>query len=101
MEKTNNRKLAMGLWKFNEKVSHSELVSVADEWAKDDNYILLSIRAVSRDQHGIGFAYTYEDKENGYQKYFHDTSDALKRRFGNDLAGWDIGEEATSIKGVL
>ena len=60
-----------------------DLLEVANEWAKDDNYVEIYIRKVSKDQYGIGFAYKSEGKE-AYDVYFDKTSDFLKRKFGND-----------------
>lgn len=98
MEK-GNKSLIMGLWKFHERVGHKDLVEVTDKWAEDENYELLYIRKVSKDQNGIGFAYKSDGSKEAHDKYFHDTSDYLKRNFGNDLVGWDIASTATLIKG--
>jgi hypothetical protein len=97
MEKT--RSLIMGLWKFDERVGEKELIEVAEEWAKNDNYELLYIRKVSKDQSGIGFSYKSDGTKEAHDKYFHEASDMLKRKFGNDLVGWDISSTATLIKG--
>lgn len=91
--------LIMGLWKFHERVEHKDLIEVSDEWAKEDNYKLLYIRSVSKDQNGIGFAYKADGSKKAYNEYFDKTSDYLKRKFGNDLVGWDISSSATTIKG--
>jgi hypothetical protein len=96
MENTN--KYCMGLWKFSDKISMEELVSLATEWASDDNYVSLYVRGTSKDQNGIGFAYKTNTKQE-YDAYFDRTSDMLKRKFGNDLVGWDVGFEATPVKG--
>ncbi len=97
MEKMNS--LIMGLWKFHNKVSENALIEIAEEWAKDENYVQLYIRKVSKDQSGIGFAYKGDGTKEGHDKYFDITSDQLKRRFGNDLVGWDIASTSTLIKG--
>lgn len=93
------RNLIMGLWKFHQRVGNKDLIEVANEWAKDDNYVQLYIRKVSKDQDGIGFAYKTDGTKEAHDKYFYETSDQLKRRFGNDMVGWDIAGTSTLIKG--
>lgn len=92
----------MGLWKFSDKISTKDLGEVAEKWASEDsNYLQLYIRQVSKNQMGIGFTYQLpEDEDNkvSYDKYFDRTSDALKRKFGNDLAGWDLSSSVWVIK---
>ena len=97
MEK--NKSLIMGLWKFRERVGEKDLLEIANEWAKDDKYIQLYIRDVSKDQAGIGFVYDGDGTEDAHNRYFDTTSDQLKRKFGNDLVGWDISSTSTLIKG--
>lgn len=90
----------MGIWKFVERVSNKELIDVADQWAKDPKYIQLYIRGSgSGGQMGIGFAYESDGTKEAQEKYFADTSDFLKRHFGNDLRGWDIASTSQLIKG--
>ncbi len=96
MENQNN--FAMGLWKFSDKIPMEELVELATEWATDENYVSLYVRGASKDQNGLGFAYKVATKE-AYKEYFAKTSDVLKRKYGNDLVGWDIGYEAIPVKG--
>ena len=84
------KSLIVGLWKFQERVGNKDLLEIANEWAKDEKYEQLYIRKVSKDQLGIGFAYTSDGTKEDYNKYFDATTDWLKRKFGNDLAGWDI-----------
>jgi len=96
-----DKNLTLGLWKFHERVGHKDLMEITKEWAKDDNYELLYIRKVSKDQNGIGFAYKTDGSKKAYDKYFEETTDYLKRKFGNDLVGWDIGAQATLIKGFF
>jgi len=91
--------LIMGLWKFHERVSESELLEVANKWAEDPKYTQLYIRKVSKDQLGIGFCYEGEGTKESHNEYFDRTSDMLKRKFGNDLVGWDISSSSTLIKG--
>ncbi len=89
----------MGLWKFDQRVGREVLVEVAKDWASDENYVQLYIRKVSKDQNGIGFAYTTDGSEEAHDTYFSKTSDQLKRKFGNDLVGWDMASTVTVIKG--
>lgn len=91
--------LIMGLWKFHERVGNKDLIEVANEWAEDDNYVQIYIRKVSKDQEGIGFAYKSDGTKEAHDKYYYETSDQLKRKFGNDLVGWDISTTSTLIKG--
>ena len=89
----------MGIWKFHERVGEKDLLEIATEWAKDDKYTQLYIRKVSKDQLGIGFSYQGDGTKEAQDIYFNTTSDQLKRKFGNDLAGWDIASTSTLIKG--
>ena len=78
-----------------------DLIEVAQKWAEtDENYLQLYIRKVSKDQYGIGFTYNIkgQDSKEAHDKYFYQTSDSLKRTFGNDLVGWDIATGAYIIK---
>ena len=94
-----SKSLVMGLWKFHERVGEHDLIEVANEWSKDEKYINLYIRKVSKDQLGIGFAYAGEGTKESQDEYFDRTSDQLKRKFGNDMVGWDISSTSTLIKG--
>lgn len=97
MEKSKN--LIVGLWKFHDRVIDKDLIDVANEWAKDDNYTRLYIRKTSTDQVGIGFEYIYDGTKEGQSNYNYTTSDYLKRKFGNDLVGWDFAPTDQLIKG--
>src|SRR5512135_813342 len=94
-----SKSLVLGLWKFNRNVSNKELLGLAEEWAKDDKYIHLYIRGASKDQDGVGFAYDAGGTQEGHDEYFERTSDYLKRKFGNDLVGWDMSSTNQLIKG--
>ena len=94
-----NDSLILGLWKFHERVGEKDLLEVANEWVSDEKYIQLYIRKVSKDQLGIGFAYMGDGTKEAHDEYFNKTSDQLKRKFGNDLVGWDIASTSTLIKG--
>ena len=94
-------KIIMGLWKFHEKIPQKDLFETATELAKDDRYISLYIRQVSKDQYAIGFSYNVKDKEDqkkAFDDYKYETSDKLRRKFGNDLVGWDLSSSAIVIK---
>ena len=97
MEKT--KSLVVGLWKFHERISEKGLAEMAEEWATDDRYSHLYVRKVSKDQLGIGFTYDAGGTKEGHDEYFDLTSDQLKRKFGNDLVGWDIASTNRLIKG--
>ena len=92
-------KLTTGLWKFSDNVGEKDLIELANEWAKDEKYMHLYIRKASRDQLGLGFTYITNGTREDYERYFNDTSDYLKRTFGNDLRGWDMADSTTPIKG--
>jgi hypothetical protein len=88
-----------GMWKF-KNISKGELAKLAKEWLEKDpfrqNYIHgLYVRKCSSDQYGIGFFYrtTNESKD----EYFYRITDQLKRSFGNDYVGYDIGPETFLI----
>lgn len=97
MEKKN---YITGLWKFRDTVPMEELTKVAQEWAQDERYLQLYIRQCSKDQYGIGFMYQYNDDDThaARHEYGERTSDILKRKFGNDLAGWDYANPTWIIK---
>jgi len=95
----NNKNLIVGLWKFQERVGEKDLIEVCNNWAKDENYVQLYIRKVSKDQLGIGFAYVGDGTKETHDEYMNNTSDQLKRKFGNDLVGWDVASTSTLIKG--
>lgn len=91
----------MGIWKFSDKIPVEDLVKLAQKWAEEDkNYLQLYVRAVSKDQHGIGFTYDAkgQDLKTYYDEYFYKFTDSLKRQFGNDLVGWDIASAPYIIK---
>ena len=90
----------MGLWKFSDKIPASDLEEVATLWAKDSAYTQIYIRKASKDQRAIGFAYilSTEDTSAGHDQYLEETSDFLKRKFGNGLVGWDISSPVMIIK---
>lgn len=88
-----------GMWKFRDTVSEVELTLLAGSWkeAEPDKYLDLHIRKCSKDQIGIGFQYVcgYNDQE--HRKFFERMTDELKRRFGNNFAGWDISQTTIRI----
>lgn len=100
-ENSNFTQIITGIWKFKETVPASELEAVAKEWATDPKYMQIYIRKVSKDQYGIGFMYDdreSKDNESTYDTFFDSCTDILKRKFGNDLCGWDIASNTILIK---
>ncbi len=91
-----------GMWKFSDRVPLEKLEEVANKWAAEDpKYLQLYIRKCSKDQNAIGFMYDFthqEPTEGQNQKYMDPVMDSLKKQFGNDLAGWDIGSPTQIIK---
>ncbi|OGM96596.1 MAG: hypothetical protein A3B86_00655 [Candidatus Yanofskybacteria bacterium RIFCSPHIGHO2_02_FULL_38_22b] len=54
-----------------------------------------------KDQYAIGFSYDYthqEPSEGQNKEYMDPVMDILKRKFGNDLVGWDIASPVWIIK---
>ena len=90
------------MWKFSDRVPLAKLEEVAKKWAAEDpKYLQLYIRKCSKDQNAIGFMYNFEHQEPNEgqnQEYMHPVMDSLKREFGNDLVGWDIGSPTEIIK---
>ncbi|HZZ99446.1 MAG TPA: hypothetical protein VFK07_01920 [Candidatus Paceibacterota bacterium] len=76
------------------------MIEVAKKWAEDPKYLQLYIRKCSKDQHGIGFMYEYSHPpvQGQHAEYMDPVSDALKRQFGNNLVGWDVGSPTWVIK---
>lgn len=94
------RNWVMGLWKFTE-VPQETLVEVASQWAYDPKYLYLYIRQASKDQHAIGFTYDLSaesDTQAAYREYCDQTTDELKKRFGNKFVGWDTAAPVTLVK---
>jgi hypothetical protein len=91
-----------GIWKF--RLPPEELVKLAQEWKsspKGENYTYLHVRQCSRDQFGIEFLYHHGkggDCNWYYKQYFAEMTDMLKRRFGNDFAGWDVTDSIHIVK---
>ncbi len=95
------QQIITGLWKFHERVSEEQLISVAKSLIQDPSYMQVYIRKASKDQNGIGFMYDCSHSENykkDYDIFFDENSDKLKREFGNDLVGWDISSSTIIIK---
>jgi len=98
---TEKQQHIMGLWKFRDTVPLETLRAVAALWAREPRYIQLYVRKTSKDQIGIGFSYQLLGDESGRQaqdNYFETTSDLLRRKFGNDLVGWDLATPVEIIK---
>ena len=78
----------------------SEIEKLAQEWAKEDNYEEIRIRKTSSNQNGIGIVYNNPrgNDKKAMDDYMEEMSDVLRRRFGNDLAGWDMASSYTIIK---
>ena len=103
--------IASGIWKFRVGVMTSEdkLVCLAREWyrAEPDRYLDLHIRACSGSQIGIGFKIKYSANADGkmgkatdsmsFERFFEQKTDELRRLFGNDFVGWDIGHPSRVI----
>lgn len=92
--------LITGLWKFSDKISKEDVAKLGEEFAKDPNYEQLYVRKCSKDQYGLGFTYKYDGTQKGYNDYSEETKDALYKRFGVALAGWDYGSSTIVIKGM-
>ncbi|MCA9353543.1 hypothetical protein KC842_01585 [Candidatus Nomurabacteria bacterium] len=96
-----NTTVAMGLWKFGGNITEQQLIELAESFSEDDRYLQVYIRKVSKDQMGVGFTYKLsedKDHESAYDEYFDKTSDSLKRKFGNDLVGWDLASPVWVIR---
>lgn len=92
----------VGLWKFSDRVSQTELAELASEWSNaDKEYLQLYVRKTSKDQFGIGFMRQVpEDKDPqiAHKEYLATVSDLLKRQYGNDFVGWDIATKVYVVK---
>jgi hypothetical protein len=92
-----NKVYTIGIWKFSDKAK-DEVEQLAREWAKEDKYIQLYIAHKEKGQMALGFVYQV-DSIDDHGDYFYNTSDVLKRRFGNDLLGWDVSTTDQLLKG--
>jgi hypothetical protein len=108
-----SKTLAAGVWKFGPNISRGELIALAKEWMDEPNpmpgtgYVHLCVRGTSPTTFGIQFVYRYvmiplpevpNHANFVYRKWLHKMSDQLKRRFGNDLLGWDMDHSILEIK---
>lgn len=81
-----------GLWKFGAAISRGELIEVAKSWIFDTDghqYRRLEVRLYAPTKYAIDFCYALGDADQ--KAFVHRMSDKLRREFGNDLVGWDIG----------
>jgi hypothetical protein len=91
--------LIVGMWKFlNDKVSKDELKILLEEFLKDEKYLVLYLRKASTDQTGLGLVRKNTEGSEGFDKYFDEVSDLLKKKFGNGLAGWDFAPRVLIAK---
>lgn len=94
---------ATGLWKFDDTINESDLLTIAKEWSEDDKFINLYIRKCSKDQNGIGFTYRYAEKngdsQEGFEVFTKSFKDQLYKKFGTGFVGWDLGSSTTFVKG--
>jgi len=99
------KKWAMGLWKFSPKIPLNELVRIAELWASEDpNYLQLYIRRVSKDQLGIGFTYQFSQEielPSASRHFYDQTTNYLKKTFGNEFAGCDAAQPVWLIKNKI
>jgi hypothetical protein len=94
---TRSENVVSGIWKFKQKVGPEVLVKLAIGLrdANPGSYGQMFVRRCSRDQLGICFAYKLVDQS--YDHFFNLLTDLLKKRFGNDFAGWDVTTEVWTI----
>lgn len=93
---TNSR----GYLKFSDdRVSLEQLQEFAQELAKDQKFLSVYIRKVSKDQHGIGFISNVDTStKEASDKFNEEVKDVAMRRFGVGLVGWDISSSYIPIK---
>lgn len=92
--------IVSGMWKFDETVTITTLIALAQEWNAGKNgskYYDLHVRKCSKNQYGIGFKYVL-DKESEYPKFFFRMKQQLQTRFGAQLVGWDIAQSTFIVK---
>lgn len=99
--------IVTGVWKFRGRIGHRPLVELAKRWSQSEPtvYLDLHVRACSKDQLGIGFKYILSENgrmdmdtvDKGRRQFIERTTDELKREFGNDFVGWDIGPQTVII----
>jgi hypothetical protein len=88
-----------GYLKFSNKVSLEELETFAQELSKDNRFISIYIRKVSKDQFGIGFVSNVETPTQELSDIFFDeVKDIAYRKFGTGVAGWDMASSYILIK---
>ncbi|MCE9644175.1 hypothetical protein K8Q93_02970 [Candidatus Parcubacteria bacterium] len=94
-----NPQVVTGVWKFHKSVPPEVLVALAMEWrAAQPGYTQLHVRESAKDQRAIGFQYTLpRPGKKAYDKFFHAHRDQLRRRFGDEFVGWDVGNPTIII----
>ena len=90
--------IVSGMWKFRDRVSSETLAELARSWMRNapNRYIDLHIRQCSKDQVGIGFKLAFES-DGLFDQFFESMTDQLRRQFGNNFVGWDIGQQTHMI----
>ncbi len=60
----------IGVFKFDHKqMGYPQLLEIAQEWAKDKNFIEVILRPVSQCNYGIQFMYTTRDTKDAFKKF--------------------------------
>lgn len=81
-----------GLWKFGTGVTRSDLIEIAKSWvfaSGGHSYRRIEVRLYSPTKYAIDFCYALGAESQ--KSFVHRMSDKLRRQFGNNLVGWDIG----------
>lgn len=77
---------------------YKELVTIAQEWAKDPNFLELIVRFVSPKNLGIQFVYLSDNGEvENMGKYY----DELVEKFGKGLYAYDWDEKSEPEKHII
>ena len=93
-----------GHFHFYSKVTIDEIISIAEDFAQDENFVKIFIQGAGSDgENRLCFIYDPKLSEEkvpyGYVNEFADIkTDILRRKLGNGLKGWSISNNYISIK---
>jgi len=80
---------AAGVFKIDARsAGYPDLLKIAQEWAKDENFYEIIVRGVSEKNFGIQFVYIAnleEDSNHPIKKYKNE----LQEKFGDGFYAWD------------
>lgn len=95
-----------GYWRFSDQVSLDEITALGSEFAQNPRYLSIYVRGSGKGERILGFIYNPHDfnidvsesEKAEITPFTDETTDLLKKRFGNGLVGWSISGYYIHIK---